>query len=35
MDKGTIFEFGNASAHEVVEVEWDYAIRYSFVCEVE
>ena len=31
MDKG--IEFGNASAHEVVEVEWDWVIRYSFVSE--
>jgi hypothetical protein len=33
MDEGTICEFRNASFHEVVEVEWDRAIRNSFVSE--
>ena len=31
--KGAICEFGNASSHEVVEVERDRAIRNGFVSE--
>ena len=33
MTKGPICEFGNASPDEVVEVEWDRAIRNCFVSD--